>query len=56
MRAQIDEDGKLSITPETPTEHYALAQWWKEYMKSHVSNPCEVVLEVCLIKIKEPGS
>lgn len=51
MNADIDEHGKLTITPNTAIESYALSQWWKEYMKSQGGTPapCEATLEVCII-------
>ncbi len=31
MRAEIDENGKLTVTAETPTERFALSQWWEDF-------------------------
>ena len=33
MKAEIDENGKLKIYPETGLESYALKMWWEDYMK-----------------------
>jgi len=31
MKAEIDENGKLSVIPETRIESFALARWWTDY-------------------------
>lgn len=34
MKAEIDENGKLKITPENGIESFALKMWWDDYMKA----------------------
>lgn len=31
MKAEIDENGKLKISPETGLESFALKMWWEDY-------------------------
>ena len=31
MKAAINEKGKLTLTPETPLESFALKMWWDNY-------------------------
>ena len=33
MKAEIDENGKLKISPETGLESFALKMWWEDYIK-----------------------
>jgi hypothetical protein len=33
MKASINEEGLLSIYAETPTERYALKQWWRNFQQ-----------------------
>lgn len=37
MRADIDENGKLSVIPETQVETFALRVWWEDYMNNQRS-------------------
>ena len=39
MKAEIDATGMLTITPETPTEAYALGCWREEGDSGGVLNP-----------------
>ena len=39
MKAEIDATGMLTITPETPTEAYALRRWTEEVEHGGVLNP-----------------
>lgn len=38
MRAEINENGQLSVIPETPIESFALRMWWEDYMRGPPSN------------------
>lgn len=38
MRAQINENGILSVIPETSLESLALRVWWEDYMLGPRSN------------------
>lgn len=33
MKVSINEDGKMTVTAECPTEAYALRQWWYSFDK-----------------------
>ena len=33
MKAEITENGMLVVTPENPTESFALSCWWDKYQK-----------------------
>lgn len=49
MKAEIDENGKLSVIPETGFEQFALQQWWDDYTAA-VKEPSGnhfAVLEIC---------
>ena len=50
MKADIDENGMLTITPETPTESYALDQWWIDYSKQ-CTEKCTGKSSLRIIKI-----
>ena len=52
MKAEIDENGKLSVTPETSLESFALARWWDDYTAQDSDVGGEkhfAILEICLI-------
>ncbi len=48
MKAEIDERGCLTITPETALETYALRKWWDGY--DTTAKTCESML--CVENIK----
>ena len=53
MKAEIDENGKLSVIPETSIESFALAQWWIDYQAQNNDVGGEghfAVLEICKIE------
>lgn len=52
MKAEIDENGKLSVTPETSLESSALARWLDDYEAQNSDVGGEkhfAVLEICRI-------
>lgn len=50
MKAEITENGYLVVTPENPTETFALSVWWDRHKKSdNTENPVGL-----RVNLKEP--
>lgn len=52
MKAEITENGMLVVTPENPTESFALSCWWDRYEKpNNTEKPTSLK-----VNLKEPIS
>lgn len=51
MRAEIDENGRLSVIPESSLESFALRVWWEDYASEETAaHPKFAVLEARFIR------
>jgi hypothetical protein len=56
MKATIDENGKLTITPQSPLELYALRKWADGYKPDFTKNNESVLALDCISNWPSPGA